>query len=47
MGRYRPQERLRGRAFASPVLADVVCGNVQTANAAVYIVSAVLMPLSS
>jgi uncharacterized surface protein with fasciclin (FAS1) repeats len=26
---------------------DVVCGNVQTANATVYIISAVLMPKSS
>jgi len=27
--------------------ADVVCGNVQTANATVYIISSVLMPKSS
>jgi uncharacterized surface protein with fasciclin (FAS1) repeats len=27
--------------------ADVVCGNVQTANATVYIISSVLMPASS
>jgi uncharacterized surface protein with fasciclin (FAS1) repeats len=26
---------------------DVVCGNVQTANAAVYMISSVLMPSSS
>jgi uncharacterized surface protein with fasciclin (FAS1) repeats len=27
--------------------ADVVCGNVQTANATVYIINTVLMPPSS